>query len=1017
MAFSLKYWLVGAMGACCFHQFTWAADLVEPSVVLERIGKGLTPKPTGMSEAAKLLKDINTYRNGSASLSIDQAATDWLLLWDRAKSLDNENLAADYSAYDVETGTPVGLRSVIAALPAPSAWPSLRQQVVARARLKPDDVPTLGLQFITELLSRDKTAFFETLNRFDHAITLTKPGERELQRAALNDMRAMAYRLYGSRNQIADSFILNVDSQTKLGYDSQVDVPDLVGLVGETKATALLNQALQKPVSLRVKEGEATRALARKLALKNVSVLRKPQWGLIDSIGATKLYEAMRDRFDAVAKKSTSATGDEAGSDFDFVRQQADTYYFLDLVITGRHEDALRAMARATGGYSGLNVPRDAMAALVRGGKNEALFLFLANALEKRPQLQAWDTYLEQASYLGRAKNAISLVDKILKRSDLPPYLRIELQGKRLDALLSADEVDIALAGFQEQLSSPPTKEETKLNERINAAIRLAALGRVLKQPALSKTGFDFANKALALPATPNSYWRLKTMREVWGELRRQGHAAETQALALAEIEREGNPQAGGAALAAFTVDPIKRTALIELAGIYDEAGRSADVLRLLKEVDYWGVRDVQTIVAETDSLGTPLGLMAARALRTNGNGPAAEATVRALINRMPGYDPAYQLFVELKGSQAPAELDRLYALDQFEERPLIWKAIALSSSGQYAEAEKVIRQAIAIDPSDGEQGANDRMRAYSTLADILQATWDADGAKLYRNAVSAIRLSEEADVLHKVGLYQRAFAGYRAALNEFSDAYCIQSRLAVQLGKQGQQAEALKHYRRAYELMPDSFGRMESHCFGCERVFADSNAQAIAERVFTSLIQRTSPKPQAFYLLGYLRKEQGRYEEALGLFRQAVTMDNQYLNAWKHLHELGEKTYIDADERDIARLKLFALDPQQRHIQYQLNEVGDFNALWTIFQQKSVARQQEKNAPPVFPLAGSILEQDESLAKLPQDMRTQMQRYIDLQMQMGGSGPDLHGTMAKHKLIISVLNLMGDRTLTDTAD
>ena len=33
---------------------------------------------------------------------------------------------------------------------------------------------------------------------------------------------------------------------------------------------------------------------------------------------------------------------------------------------------------------------------------------------------------------------------------------------------------------------------------------------------------------------------------------------------------------------------------------------------------------------------------------------------------------------------------------------------------------------------------------------------------------------------------------------------------------------------------MPDSFGRVESHCFGCESVFQGADAQALAERVFT---------------------------------------------------------------------------------------------------------------------------------------------------------------------------------------
>jgi hypothetical protein len=54
------------------------------------------------------------------------------------------------------------------------------------------------------------------------------------------------------------------------------------------------------------------------------------------------------------------------------------------------------------------------------------------------------------------------------------------------------------------------------------------------------------------------------------------------------------------------------------------------------------------------------------------------------------------------------------------------------------------------------------------------------------------------------------------------------------------------------------------------------------------------------------------------------VKLDADYLNAWRHLNELGEKTYIEPAERDQARLKLFELDPRQRHVHYELNEVVD---------------------------------------------------------------------------------------------
>jgi len=1016
MSFRTRFFALAALICVLGLGLAMAADLLPVDSVLTRIRKGVTPVQTGESEPAKLLRDISEFRNRSASLAADRAAAEWLALWDRASALDPSRVTSDPTALDTETRAPIGLRSVIAALPQPSVWPVLRQRAVARVKQKPDDLPSRGLQFIAEILTGDKTAGFQSLAEFERAAKSASPDERELKQFAVNRARAIVYKLYGSREQIAESFAAGVDAQARQRYSIPVEVPDLVGLAGPTKAEALLREALRKPVSLHVAEGEATRALARKLALSEIATLRKAQWGLIDSVGNASLYEALQKRFDPGAD-AKSVVGEEAGPDTDYTRRQADTYYFLDLVIAGRHEDAERAMVRAAGGSGGLNVPREAMAALVRGGKNEAVYAFLAKLLERRPQLQAWGAYLEQAGYLGRSEEAIVLIDTILKRRDLAPYLRAELRAKRVDALLGADKVDAAVAGLRELLSAPPARDDDKLAQRTAAAIRLAALGRILKKPELSETGFVFARKALALPARSNDRWTTPdVLRDMLAELRRQGRADEAQSIALAEIERESGGNPAGAEFTAFMVEPAKRAALMELAGIYDSAGRTSDVLRLLDEVGAWGARDLLAIIAEKDSLGTPLGLMAARALKASGNTPAAKASVRALLDRLPGYDPAYRLFLELHAGEAAAELDRLYALDQFEERPLIWKAIALRAAGQYAEAESTVRRAIAIDPSDGEEGQNDRMRAYAVLADILEAKGDAKSAKVYRGAVAAIRLSEQADELHKLGLYQRAFAGYRAALEEFSDAYCIQSRLAVQLGRLGLRDEALKHYRRAYELMPESFGRVESHCFGCESVFADSNAQVVAERVFTDLMKRGPVRPQAPYLLGYLRKEQGRYGEALRLFRQAVALDAEYLNAWKHLHELGEKTYIEPSERDVARLKLFDLDPRQRHVRYDLNEVVDLAVLWRALNRSATDHELDPKFGQIYPLKASAREQDQALAKLPQEMRGQLQLYVDMQDEISGSARNrgTASTLARHALIGAVLGLMGERSGRD---
>jgi len=1008
-------WLVVAVGLSLHAGVALSStELLSVDVLITRMGKPAAPAVGKQSEGSKLLQDIAAYRAQSATLPADRAAKEWLVFWDRALSLDAAKLISDYAAFDPEISSAAGVRSVIAAVPPPAAWRALRDQVAARPKKASDD-NALALGFIAALLSQDKGAVQQSLAALEKASRAASPEERETKGAAVERARALVYQLYGTREQITEAFRASVDAQARHSYMPVIVVPDLVGLVGAAKAETLIRDALKKSVSLSVPEGEATRALARKIALAEIASLRKPQWQLVDTIGAWQLYEALQKRFDpvAVADKSPVEESAEAALRFDYTRSNADIYYMIDMIIAGRQDAAERAMKRAASSGFGLSIPKPAIAALVKAGKNEALYNFLSKALERQPQLRAWNALVERSGFLGRSKETVALFDRLLKRPDLAPYLRAELSAKRLDALLAGDQVDEAVAGFAALLVSPPARDEKTLSERTNAAIRLAAIGRVLKRPELSETGLKFAKQAVALPASRQGRRTDSASIELQAELRRHGRVAEAQVIALAAITEE-SADARMAAFEGVMADPAKRSALVELAGIYDAAGRHTDVLRLFAEATQWGEADLQAIIDAKDSLGTPLGMMAARALKAKGDTAAANAIVRAQLDVLPGHDPAYQMLVELNGANAPAMLDKLYALDQFEERPLIWKAIALNAGRQYAEAEKAARLAIQIDPSDGEQGINDRMRVYAALADSLEGQGDKKSAQIYRGAVSAIRKSEQADELHKLGLYQRAFAGYRLALDDFSDAYCIQSRMAVQLGKLGLHEEAMKHYRRAYELMPDSFGRVESHCFGCESVFADGAAQGVADKVFADVIKRQPNKPQASYMLGYLRKEQGRYDEAVKLFRQAVVLDGEYLNAWKQLQELSEKTYIDAADRDVTRLRLLELDPRQRHVKYRLAEVADLMKLWNTVDRVAAKKDAVSKIDRLYPLAASQKAQEEALAKMPAEMRTQMESYKGLEAQMSSavkSVPRPGVVLAQHALVGAALQFMGERS------
>jgi tetratricopeptide (TPR) repeat protein len=142
---------------------------------------------------------------------------------------------------------------------------------------------------------------------------------------------------------------------------------------------------------------------------------------------------------------------------------------------------------------------------------------------------------------------------------------------------------------------------------------------------------------------------------------------------------------------------------------------------------------------------------------------------------------------------------------------------------------------------------------------------------------------------------------------------------------------------------MPDSFGRIESHCFGCEGIFNSATSQNVAERIFTRLAKERPESPQVFYLLGYLRQNQKRPEEAAAAFRRAVELDPDYVNAWKKLSELAEHSAELTKERDEAALALFRLTREEQAIR----RVSDLPRLWDAI------LQAEENMP--TPLKGPV--------------------------------------------------------------
>ncbi|MBD8525037.1 tetratricopeptide repeat protein [Pseudomarimonas arenosa] len=979
-----------------------ADDLLPASELLRSIQSAQQDTTQDTRKDVQLMRDLSAYRARLNSLDAKQASEQWISLWDRAAEIKQATLAFDYQSYDPWVRASVGPRSVLASLPGPKAWTTLSAQI--EKRHSDDSLPALGLKMLGNILSRDQQALERTIKLARERSKDSDPQQRRTMEAQLDSLQQVWATLYGRPEEIADAFLRGAKQWQEQEYAMALDVPDLVGMLGEQDAAKVLLATLQMPVSLAAPSSHATAQLTRSLALKHVSSLQRPQWELINSAEALDLFEALDQRF-----KGAQSTKDSFR--FAYSRSAASLWYLVGLLQAERHNEAEALLA--TFEMDQLNyLPQEIVAALEANGKLGAFAKMLGGVLEQSASTEGWKSFLQISSAAGRHQDALQAIESKLSSPELGKSDRDALNLVRIDALLSADAIEQA-AELLAKLAVPGKHDAEASTRAFGHAIRLAALGRVTERSDWSEAGLQGATalfKAQLESAAASDQSDLAEQAvKLYAETRKQGKPGLAQQLAVAALKQRSPGEHQG--FEALSANALHQQALIELSALYAEAGQHTDLLQLLDEAPTWSARDLGELIESKDSLGVPLASLVGRALLATGQHDRAEQVIEEMLKRLPNHDSGYAVWIDILGERAADALDQRYGQDPFQERPLIWKAIVLQRSGALEKSEQAVRAAIAIDPSDGEQGRGDRMRAYAVLAELLEAQGKAESAAVYRSAVSAIRMSEEADELHRLGLHRRAIELYGKALEQFSDAYCIQSRLAVQLSKQGRTQEALLHYRRAFELMPDSFGRVESHCFGCESVFQGTQAQSIAEAVFKQIMQSNPDQPQARYMMAYLRIEQGRFGEALQHLRDAVALDPDYLNAWRKLHDLGEKSYIPAAERDIARLKLAELDPAQRHVEFELHEVGDLRGLWTTLEVAAARLKHETKRSEIYPFTSSANAVRQAIDSMPESMREQYERYMELSQTMQGDrlGTSPAAQMVEHKLLTPLAIIAGD--------
>lgn len=920
-----------------------AADYLGAGRALERAAElarsGAETPPTPATNSPRELREaLAAFGAAAPSLPPAKAARQWLDLVNRPTFSRAPRSYADLSG-------PLQFWEFVQQLPPPAAWPDLRPDLPADAKDAPSIVRIGALRWFAGRLAGSAEALQKEYRALTDAAKLVPPARRESFDRNLDALLAVTLPLIpdaGTRASLLDERLAAAIATAQVlgpaARSARLEVPDIAHWLEPRAAEAWLATALTSyPGVLEFKRRDrATFALAAKVAEARLEDLAGPQWALSATLEGGPLFDAMRNRFLAGGQRREEW-------------QQAQTFAFYRALLADDLPAAIR-LAEA-----GAKTGREfddyrALEQLTNSARAPRIAASLTRLLAEKPSLPLWTAYIRIAAAAGATDEMRKLVDSTLARPDLPATVRRTLEEEHVAALLAADDAEAAVKVITAALAAGPNFE---------LALRLARVGHVLDRPDWLQTGINAARSALATGGDMSVY----NAQNLAGLLLEAGRGAEAEGVwidALAQL------------LAENARDPLRRyrlqsdgpRILAGLVGVYTAAGRSADVLALLAEATTWGAPDLAKILDTPCPLGDrrkrPLAVCVAQALAQTGENARALAMLEGALPFVAGNDAAFELLVKLRGAGALPNLERLARELPFQERPLIWKATLELAAGQIDAAERTARAAIEIDPSDGEEGPGDRMRVYAVLADALAANGNETDARMFRRIVDSIRLSERGDAFYEAGLLKRAIGLYEEAVALFADAYCVQSRLALRLSQEGNWDAAEAHYRKAYELMPASFGRVESHCFGCEGAFTGARQQSIAEEVFARLAREQPDNPRVHYLRGYLANEQGKPAEAVAAFRRAVELDPDYLNAWKKLADVPTALLTPAEHTRVVR-NLLRLAPNLATTSLSLTGVGDLAAAWTaITDARAVA---PKRPATLFPLPASA----DALAAAPE--------------------------------------------------
>lgn len=716
--------------------------------------------------------------------------------------------------------------------------------------------------------------------------------------------------------------------------------PPLLKRFDKEEARGLIKRALQKKVIWKLPEDRSTTQLIFLIYVDSIEELALPQWDIVANMDDPEVFFTVYKRFHQKQKPDQ----------YEWSFWNAYGNALMTGFAAGKYNEYEAYIREFPWTRQTLYVQLDRPA--YTDVERSNLFDALVQVLHEYPQAKLWGMLSQLAIRLNRTADLVAIARLRLELPEISPAERYHSMRTLTHAYLADGQLEPAIellkqsVDYERQNWSEPTHKD-----QIEASEQLIQLGSLLENPTLidfvTERQLPVLRKQMTKPnrlsvainriqklsrqlnGVPNVDWK------PWAELTATILSTHTSEYETILNTVEGNSYDRFRRLYRNSTGGLRDLTLLQLFFLFQQ-GEHAQLLEHVDTTRFLGVSDLTETLDSYEFtvpvLNKPLAWMIAVSLAETGQTEKARSIVEALLPYSTGDDAAYALHLAITPSaDAIAFYDQLYSTNAFEERPLIWKGKALFKLERFENAREVAQKAISIDPSDGEQGRGTRMRVYDLLGRIAQTEGQLEDAEFFGQIIAAIRQSEDADQFWEAGLLPQAISMYLESLELFADAYCIQSRVALRLVEQGRLDEAETHYQRAFELMPESFGRVESHCFGCEGAFDSELAQSVAERVFDGMIRDGKVNPQLYYLFGYLRQSEGKDREAAQLFQKAVELDPLYLNAWTKLGSLSDAVHLSMEERQTIALTLLKLDPLRHNGRPDWTVISDKAQVWEI--------------------------------------------------------------------------------------